>query len=59
MSWYILMRGITTRHAKEQHGVIVHDPYECEEEACRLCRDYFVDEKADRAYDEGRENSNV
>lgn len=52
-----MMRSITAQHAAEQHGVTVHDPYACEEDECRLCRDYFVDEKADRAYDEGKERA--
>lgn len=53
--YFVLARALAVRNAKEQHGVTVHDPYECEEEACRLCQDYFVGEKADRVYDEGKE----
>ena len=53
--YYALMRAITVQHAKTQHEVAVHDPYECEEEECRLCRDFRIDEKIDRIHDEGKE----
>ena len=51
------MRAITVQHAKIQHGIAVHDPYECEEEEYRMCWDYFVSENADRTYDERKEQA--
>ena len=57
MDYYALMRAITAQHTKTQHGIAVHDPYECEEEEGRMCRDFFMDEKMDRIHDERKEQA--
>ena len=53
--YFALMRALTTKHAKDGHGIEVHSPYECNEPECRICRDFFIDEQIDRAHDEGKE----
>lgn len=55
--YFKMMRQVTAIHAREQHDVPVHDPYDCDREDCRLCQDFFVDEKIDRIHDERKEQS--
>jgi len=53
--YYKLMRLQVLRQAAEQYGIIAHSAYDCDWEDCRLCRDFHIDEKIDRATDERKE----
>jgi len=55
MDYYALARAVVRHDAQERYGVTIHDPHECDVDECRLCREFHLDEKADRAYDEGKE----
>ena len=54
--YFALVRDVVKRDAEIRYGITVHDPYDCDRgKECRLCRDFFVDEKIDRATDERKE----
>ena len=57
LDYFALMRAITAKRAKDGHGIEVHSPYECDDEGCRICQDFFLDEQIDRTHDEGKERT--
>ena len=60
---FTIAKHIIVQHANEQYRMVLHDghivhdhdPYECADEGCQICRDFFLDEHIDRAHDEGKE----
>lgn len=50
-----LAREQLKAHVATEHGITVHDAYDCDREDCRLCADFWMDEKVDRATDERKE----
>jgi len=52
MDWFQLMRQQVKADAAIRFGITVHDPYDCDREDCRLCGEFWKDEKADRAHDD-------
>jgi len=55
MDYFKLMRQQVKDDAEIQHGITVHDAYDCDREDCRLCSDFWIDEKIDRTTDERKE----
>ena len=54
MDYFALVRDVVKRDAEIRYGITVHDAYDCDREDCRLCADFWIDEKADRAHDDRR-----
>lgn len=57
MDYAELAREQLKAHVAIEHGITVHDPYDCDREDCRLCADFWMDEKIDRTTDERKETA--
>lgn len=55
MDYFALMRQQVKADTEMRFGITVHDAYDCDREDCRLCADFWIDEKIDRTTDERKE----
>ena len=57
MDYFKLARAVVRHDAQERYGVTIHDPYACDMDECRLCREFHLDEKIDRTTDSRRDDA--